>query len=129
AVVVGEQPAVVVQAEQAGEEPRLFPPLARKGIWGGEHARRVCPLQERGYSGQALPVEVKVEAGIPVSYPGWPFLVHRSPLGARRGSWHEHPPYFPSPPCEGGARGGWHWFSSLWFKIWIRPRKGTRDSV
>ena len=55
AIVFGEQPAVVVEAEEAGEAAEAV-----------EDAGRMGPPQERRHAGQRLLVQFEVEAGGPI---------------------------------------------------------------
>ena len=56
AIVAGEEPAVVIEAEQAGEAAEAV-----------EDARRVRAAQERRHAGEGLLVEVEVEPGVAVT--------------------------------------------------------------
>ena len=61
AIVLGEEPAVVIEAEKAGEAAEAV-----------EHARRVRPLEQRRHAGQALLVQIEIEPGVAIRQSfGW----------------------------------------------------------
>src|SRR5262249_44046275 len=65
AVVLGEQPAVVIEAEQTGEAAEPV-----------EYTRGVCTLQQRRHASQALLVEIEVEPGIAIGNTGCLLVIH-----------------------------------------------------
>src|SRR5437870_2314647 len=59
AVILGKEPAVVIEAEEAGKAAEAV-----------EHPRRMRPLQERRHGREALLVQVEVEPGVAIGQLG-----------------------------------------------------------
>ena len=75
AVVLHEEPAVVIEAEQAGKAAEAI-----------ENARRMGALDERHHAGQALLVQFEIEAGFAIGQLGLALFIHSLALYAEKGA-------------------------------------------